>query len=118
MSTQTERAKSTKGGGHGVQTCACGAVVARCRCMDHDERRVVQQTCEACQPKANPTAPEPTVPARALLRGPEGWMLVELSLPESVARHYATKVDGPHDGATAIGKLENWVTNLCFGSGR
>lgn len=35
--------------GHGIDVCACGAVISQCRCFDHNERRVVQQNCEACR---------------------------------------------------------------------
>lgn len=34
--------------GHGIDVCACGTVIAQCKCMDHDERRVVCQTCAKC----------------------------------------------------------------------
>lgn len=42
---------------HGVDVCACGAVITQCRCWDHSERRVVQQSCPACRPGAT----EPTI---------------------------------------------------------
>lgn len=34
--------------GHGIDVCACGAVVRQCRCPGPHERRVVQKTCPLC----------------------------------------------------------------------
>ncbi len=51
--------------GHGIDVCACGAVVAQCRCMDHTERRVVAQKCPACSPAKKHLTEEE---ARAVLR--------------------------------------------------
>lgn len=39
------------GMGHGIDVCACGAVVRQCRCMKHKERKVVCQTCPKCAKK-------------------------------------------------------------------
>lgn len=45
---ERERAVS----GHGIDACACGAVISQCRCIGpHGPPRVVCQTCKACQPQ-------------------------------------------------------------------
>lgn len=58
------------------------------------------------------------VKAQALIREGEGWSLIELELPEAVAKQYSKRVDGPHDGATAIALLEKWVADAAYGTGR
>lgn len=40
--------------GHGIDTCKCGAEVSRCRCMNHDHKRVSYETCAKCRPGTKP----------------------------------------------------------------
>lgn len=48
--------------GHGIDVCACGAVVAQCRCIDCGaKRRVVAQSCSSCRDAKKPRhEPTPT----------------------------------------------------------
>lgn len=39
-------------GTHGIDVCLCGNVIAQCRCPGPHERRVVQQSCNACRAPA------------------------------------------------------------------
>lgn len=68
---------------HGIDLCRCGAVVTRCRCMDHEHRRVTYDTCGACRPGTRP------VPIHGQKREPK----VEDSRVEEPRKTYSRAVE-------------------------
>lgn len=41
-------------GGHGIDICRCGAVIAQCRCPGPHVPRVVVEHCKSCTPQPRP----------------------------------------------------------------
>lgn len=75
--------------GHGVDVCACGNVIAQCRCFDHGNiRRIVTQACAKCRPVGVETHVAPLAPVvtEVELDEIEAWQVPgETTIPAEMA---------------------------------
>lgn len=75
---------------HGIEVCACGAVIAQCRCPGPHTPRVVRETCSECRGKAK--LPRDLATIEALREERAGLLAAIANLTARVAKLEATSV--------------------------